>query len=59
MYDFMCMGCGVETSADPTNYTIDQDCDVVLVQFQLRCPKCGREHKCSEIFNWDGVTKME
>lgn len=59
MFDFMCMGCGIETSADPTDYHFDVDGDTATAIFELRCPKCGRVHKCRENFYWDGITHME
>ena len=50
MFDFMCMSCGVETSADPIEYHFDVDGDVATAMFGLRCPKCGRVHQCKENF---------
>ena len=59
MFDFMCMGCGIETSADPKDYHYEQDGDVIHARYTVKCPKCGREHKCQEIFTWDGIIHME
>ena len=55
MFDFMCMGCGVDTSADPKDFIYDQDGDTIYV----RCPHCGRVHKCTEVFRWDGIIDMQ
>ena len=59
MSDFMCMGCGVDTSADPKDFWYDQDGDTIYVRYTLKCPKCGRVHKCTEVFRWDGFINME
>ena len=58
MCDFWCMGCGEDVSADPKDYHIEQDGDKVYVTYTLRCPKCGRIHKCREVFTWDGIVDM-
>lgn len=55
----MCMGCGEDVSADPKDFWYDQDGDTIYVRYTLRCPKCGRVHKCREIFRWDGIIDME
>jgi DNA-directed RNA polymerase subunit RPC12/RpoP len=59
MFDFMCMGCGAETSADPKDFYYDQDGDTIYVLYTVKCPKCGRVHKCREVFRWDGIIDME
>lgn len=59
MMDFMCMGCGHEVSADPKDFNYEQDGDTVTSFYQVTCPRCGRVHKCREIFRWDGVVIME
>lgn len=59
MSDFMCMSCGQDVSADPKDFCYDQDGDVICVRYTLRCPKCGRVHKCTERFTWDGIIDMK
>lgn len=59
MFDFMCMGCGTETSADPKDFRYDQDGDRIDVCYTVKCPKCGRVHQCKEVYRWDGIIHME
>lgn len=59
MCDFMCMSCGHDVSADAKDFSYEQDGDKIYLTYTLTCPRCGRVHKCTEVFTWDGIMNME
>lgn len=59
MFEFICKGCGEETSAEPKDFYFEEDGDTIDEIYFLTCPFCGRKHKCRQRFTWNGITYIE
>jgi len=58
MFDFMCLQCGQDFTADPQGYSYEQDGDTIDGHYTVVCPHCGRVLRCCERFKWDGITDI-